>query len=45
MALVVVQQGRNYENVVAYLVNELNARKIQLPGLQFSIARETSAYF
>lgn len=38
MALVVVQQGRNYENVVDYLVNELNAQKIQLPGLRFSIS-------
>ena len=45
MTLIVVQQGRNYENVVAYLVNELNAYKIQLPGLQFSIARKLALIF
>jgi glycosyltransferase involved in cell wall biosynthesis len=42
MGLVVLQQGPYYEDVAEYLVNDLGASKIQLPGPKFSIAPKIS---
>ena len=45
MGLIVVQPGHHYGNIVEYLVNDLGASKIQLPGLKSLLQENLHLYF